>query len=71
MKERTNNAEDGEGADKEDEKMTRFHLFTDEELDAIESALCDEGWSCFDEDLIAEIRREKRYREVRKRRTNR
>ena len=56
--------------------MTRFCSFTDEELDAIESALCDEGGSRFDADLVDEIRRErtrreKRYREVRKWRTNR
>ena len=45
--------------------MTRFSNFTDDELDAIESALCNEGGSRFDEGLIDEIRRERRYRESR------
>ena len=39
--------------------MTRFSNFTDEELDAMESAFCNEGLIY----LIDEIRRERRYRE--------
>lgn len=41
--------------------MTRFSMFTDEELDAMESAFCNEGLTW----LIDEIRRERRYREGR------
>lgn len=41
--------------------MTRFNMFTDKELDAMETAFCEEGlyW------LIDEIRMERRYRENR------
>ena len=39
--------------------MTRFSSFTDEELDAMESAFCNEGLGY----LVDEIRRERRYRE--------
>jgi len=39
--------------------MTRFNMFTDEELDAMESAFCNEGLTW----LIDEIRRERRRRE--------
>ena len=42
--------------------MTRFNMFTDEELDAMESAFCNEGLIY----LVDEIRRERRYRESRK-----
>jgi hypothetical protein len=42
--------------------MTRFSNFTDKELDAMESAFCNEGLGYF----VAEIRRERRYRESRK-----
>lgn len=42
--------------------MTRFNMFTDKELDAMESAFCDEGLIY----LVEEIRRERRYREIRK-----
>lgn len=42
--------------------MTRFSNFTDEELDAMESAFCNEGLTY----LVDEIRRERRYREDRK-----
>lgn len=42
--------------------MTRFSMFTDEELDAMESAFCNEGIKS----LVFEIRRERRYREERK-----
>ena len=38
--------------------MTRFSNFTDEELDAIESAFCNEGLGY----LVEEIRRERSYR---------
>ena len=38
--------------------MTRFNMFTDEELDAMESAFCNEGLTF----LVEEIRRERRYR---------
>ena len=41
--------------------MTRFSNFTDEELDAMESAFCNEGLIY----LVDEIRRERRYRESR------
>ena len=41
--------------------MTRFSNFTDEELDAMESAFCNEGLGY----LVEEIRRERRYRESR------
>lgn len=37
--------------------MTRFSTFTDEELDAIESAFCNEGLRF----LVEEIRRERRF----------
>lgn len=39
--------------------MTRFSAFSDEELDAMESAFCNEGLIS----LVDEIRRERRYRE--------
>lgn len=39
--------------------MTRFSAFSDEELDAMESAFCNEGLGF----LVDEIRRERRYRE--------
>lgn len=39
--------------------MTRFSTFTDEELDAMESAFCNEGLRF----LVEEIRRERRFRE--------
>ena len=42
--------------------MTRFNMFTDEELDAMEEAFCNEGLTYF----VDEIRVEKRYREVEK-----
>jgi hypothetical protein len=42
--------------------MTRFSIFTDEELDAMESAFCNEGLGF----LVDEIRLERRYREDRK-----
>jgi len=42
--------------------MTRFSNFTDEELDDMESAFCNEGLTY----LVDEIRRERRYRERRK-----
>lgn len=41
--------------------MTRFSDFTDEELDAMEEAFCNEGLRS----LVFEIRRERRYRESR------
>ena len=41
--------------------MTRFSNFTDEELDAMESAFCNEGLVY----LVDEIRRERRFRENR------
>lgn len=40
--------------------MTRFNMFTNEELDAMESAFCNEGLTF----LVEEIRRERRYREA-------
>ena len=43
--------------------MTRFNMFTNEELDAMESAFCNEGLKY----LVEEIRIERRYREGRKR----
>lgn len=43
--------------------MTRFSMFTDEELDAMEEAFCNEG--CL-KSLVSEIRIERRYRESRK-----
>ena len=42
--------------------MTRFSNFTDEELDAMESAFCNEGLKY----LVDEVRMERRYRENRK-----
>lgn len=42
--------------------MTRFNMFTDEELDVMESAFCSEGLTY----LVDEIRRERRCRENRK-----
>ena len=42
--------------------MTAFSMFTDEELDAMESAFCNEGLTY----LVDEIRKERRYRESRK-----
>ena len=41
--------------------MTRFNMFTDEELDTMEIAFCNEGLTY----LVDEIRRERRYRESR------
>jgi hypothetical protein len=41
--------------------MTRFSNFADKELDAMESAFCNEGLTY----LVDEIRRERRYRESR------
>lgn len=41
--------------------MTRFSMFTDEELDAMESAFCNERLKS----LVYEIRRERRCRESR------
>jgi hypothetical protein len=46
----------------EELEMTRFASFTDEELDAMESAFCNEGLIY----LVEELRRERRYRESRK-----
>lgn len=40
-------------------KVTRFIGFTDEELDAMESAFCNEGLT----HLVDEIRKERDYRE--------
>lgn len=40
--------------------MTRFSNFSDEELDAMEAAFCNEGLRF----LVEEVRREKRFREV-------
>ena len=42
--------------------MTRFNMFTDDELDAMESAFCNEGLKY----LVDEIRIERRNRENRK-----
>jgi hypothetical protein len=42
--------------------MTRFSMFTDDELDAMESAFCNEGLV----PLVMEIRTERRYRESRR-----
>ena len=39
--------------------MTRFRNFTDKELDAMESAFCNEGLKA----LVEEIRMERRFRE--------
>lgn len=39
--------------------MTRFNTFTDDELDAMEEAFCNEGLKY----LVFEIRREREYRE--------
>lgn len=39
--------------------MTRFSLFTDEELDYMESAFCNEGLKY----LVEEVRKERRDRE--------
>lgn len=44
------------------EYMTRFSNFTDEELDAMESAFCNEGLGF----LVDEIRTERRLRENRR-----
>ena len=41
---------------------TRFSMFTDEELDSMEEAFCNEGLK----HLVDELRRERRYRENRK-----
>lgn len=38
--------------------MTRFNMFTDDELDAMESAFCNEGLTY----LVDEIRRERERR---------
>ena len=40
--------------------MTSFNMFTNKELDAMESAFCNEGLTF----LVEEIRRERRYREA-------
>ena len=40
--------------------MTRFIHFTDEELDVMESAFCNEGLTY----LVYEIRKEREYREM-------
>lgn len=42
--------------------MTGFSDFTDEELDVMEEAFCNEGLKRF----VDEIRKERRYRESRK-----
>ena len=42
--------------------MTRFSSFTDDELDMMEEAFCNEGLKY----LVFEIRRERSYRESRK-----
>lgn len=39
--------------------MTRFNMFTDEELDVMEEAFCNEGLKS----LVFEVRRERKYRE--------
>ena len=41
--------------------MTRFNMFTDEELDSMEEAFCNERLIY----LVDEVRRERRYREKR------
>ena len=41
--------------------MTRFNMFTDDELDMMEEAFCNEGLKY----LVDEVRRERRYRENR------
>ena len=46
-------------SEKEDIKMTRFSQFTNEELDAMESAFCNDGLKF----LVDEIRLERRIRE--------
>lgn len=43
--------------------MTRFNMFTDDELDAMEAAFCNEGLKY----LVDEIRIERRNRENRRR----
>ena len=43
-------------------RMTAFSMFTDDGLDAMESAFCNEGLTY----LVDEIRKERRYRESRK-----
>lgn len=51
-----------EDIDKEDKvrkEMTRFSDFTDDELDIMEEAFCNEGLKY----LVGEIRKERRYRE--------
>ena len=42
--------------------MTRFKMFTDEELDAMEEAFCFERLTS----LVFEVRREREYRERKK-----
>ena len=42
--------------------MSRFSMFTDEELDAMEEAFCNERLRS----LVFEVRREREYRESRK-----
>lgn len=42
--------------------MTAFSMFTDEELNVMEEAFCNEGLTYF----VDEIRKERRYRESRK-----
>ncbi len=43
-------------------RMTRFSNFTDNELDMMEEAFCNEGFKY----LVFEVRREREYRESRK-----
>lgn len=43
--------------------MTRFNMFTDDELNVMESVFCNEGLKY----LVDEIHRERRYREINKR----
>ena len=45
-------------AESEGKWMTRFNMFTDDELDAMESAFCNEGLTY----LVDEIRRERERR---------
>lgn len=46
--------------------MTRFNMFTDEELNYMESAFCNEGLIY----LVDEVRRERRYRETQRQSLN-
>ena len=55
------------GSERGGSGMTRFSSFTDDELDAMEETFCNEGLKY----LVAEIRRERRYREqIRQERNN-